>query len=65
MLIATETFFPEVDGLPVTVSANETRVMSDHSLALRFPQWFKPITPHFGELPKVEQATAAPGETRE
>lgn len=60
MFIATESFATEVDGVQQSIVAGTTRVWEGHELLKRFPDWFKPITAHFG----VEQATAAPGEAR-
>lgn len=64
MLIATESFSGALtDGPPFHVHAGVTRVMSDHEIARRYPQWFAPIEPHFGTVP-TETATAGPGEER-
>jgi hypothetical protein len=60
MFIATESFATKVDGVDQSIVAGSTRVWEGHELIERFPNWFKPITAHYG----VEQATAAPGEVR-
>lgn len=65
ILIATETFATEIDGVPTIVHKNVTRVREGHPIALANPQNFAPVEDRVDhELPDIEQATAAPGEKR-
>lgn len=65
ILIATETFATEIDGIPTIVHKNVTRVREGHPIALANPQNFEPVEDRVDhELPDIEQATAAPGEKR-
>lgn len=60
ILVATESFSCDMDGVPVTVNAGHTRVRGNDPLVKRYPQWFKPVDANYD----VEQTTAAPGEKR-
>lgn len=62
LYVATETFLTNVDGAPQTIIRGQTLVSGDSDLYKRFPQYFQEAeAQHRG----VEQATAAPGETRD
>ena len=52
-------FVAEVDGSPVNFHSN-MRVREGHWLLEKYPELFEPIRVQYD----VEQATAAPGETR-
>lgn len=58
--VATETYTTDLDGVPVSVTKDTTRVREGHDLIKRNPQYFKELNVHFD----VEQATAAPAEKR-
>jgi hypothetical protein len=58
--VATESFMVELDGNPVAVRKDITRVREGHPLLEGRENLFKPITAHF----EVEAATNAPGERR-
>lgn len=60
IFVARETFMTEVDGAPVAVHANVTRVREGHPLLSGREHMFAPLEVHF----EVEQATKAPGEKR-
>lgn len=60
ILVAKESFSTVVDGVPVSVVAGQTRVREGHPLLKGREQFFELLTVHYD----VEQATAAPGETR-
>lgn len=58
------------DGTSFKGVRDKVRVWSDHPAARKWPQFFEPITvthesPRRVDPPKVEAATAAPGEVRE
>lgn len=61
LYIAKESFWTETDEGPVFVQAGE-RIRDGHDLLRKYPQYFEPAdtTVRYD----VEQATAAPGETR-
>lgn len=61
MMIATETGVVEIDGVPHNFTKDQTRVDPTSEIFRAVPQYFKPIEAHY---PRVEQATAAPGEVR-
>lgn len=69
LLVATESFHSAMpDGSTFLGRKGETIVWSDHPAAKTNPEWFKPLkatheTPGYTE-PRVESATAAPGEKR-
>lgn len=62
ILIATETFTTEVDGVPQVIQKGVTRVRAGHPLAEQNPDYFEPADRHIHF--DVEQATKAPGEKR-
>lgn len=53
----------EYDGDMVVVSKGYTRIRAGHPILAAHPELFEEITVHY-DVPRVEQATAAPGEKR-
>jgi len=65
ILIATETFATNIDGVPTVIHKDVTRVREGHPVALGNPDFFRPVEDRVDhELADIEQATAAPGEKR-
>ncbi len=63
LLVAKVSFtFRGDDGIDHTVTADRTRIMSDHPWVKGYEHMYEPASPSRGFA--VEQATAAPGETR-
>jgi hypothetical protein len=60
VLVATESFSADIDGVPTAVNAGSTRVRKSHVLAQRYPQYFRPAE----EGLTYETATREPGERR-
>jgi hypothetical protein len=60
LLVARESFVAELDGTEYDIKEGEL-IEADHPLARKLPHQFIAPTLRF---PKVEQATAAPGEKR-
>jgi hypothetical protein len=64
-MVATESHCVEIDGEPIVVTANQTRVRSNHPLVKANPGYFRSADDSATyEDEDVEQATAAPGERR-
>lgn len=69
LLVAAESFHGAMpDGSIFLGRKGETIIWSDHPIAKTYPAWFTPLTathetPGDAE-PRIEQATAAPGEKR-
>jgi hypothetical protein len=60
LLVARESFVCELDGTELDIREGDL-LEADHPIAKKFPKQF--IEPRL-RFPKVEQATAAPGEKR-
>jgi hypothetical protein len=54
-----------IDGNRVHLNPSPTVYDDTHPLVRKFPNVFRELVPLRGEKPKVEQATAAPGEARD
>lgn len=65
ILVAKSTFVARVEGRTVQVRKGVTRVRAGHPVTHGREHLFETIQPHPAfELPQVEQATKAPGESR-
>jgi hypothetical protein len=62
VLIATNSFSCDLEGIPTSVTEGVTRVRANHPLAIQNPEYFKPVDEgvHFD----VEETVAAPGVPR-
>jgi hypothetical protein len=64
LLVATTSFIGlNADGSSFHARAGETIVWSDHPAVATYSEWFRPVSATY-ETPRIEQATAAPGEKR-
>lgn len=67
LLIATTSFWTTLpDGTAYVVQGGRTMLWSDHPTVRGNPDSFTPVTPTYEtpEEPRIERATAAPGEKR-
>jgi hypothetical protein len=65
-MIATSSFWTtQSDGTPFVVQDGRTLLWSDHAAVKEYPHYFKVVRATYEtEEPRIEQATAAPGEKR-
>ena len=67
MFVATESFGGEINGRPFNAVKGRTYLYSDHPAVSKWPMFFGRLEPTFetpNSEPRMEQATAAPGEKR-
>jgi hypothetical protein len=65
LMIATSSFWTaQPDGTPFVVQDGRTMLWSDHPAVRDNPHYFRVVTATYEIEPRIEQATAAPGEKR-